>query len=60
MLRDKVRCPICKKEMKLYTNAEDDKQIFVLMKENNSEEQPIRAFAYTCATCGNVQLFGAI
>lgn len=60
MLRDKIRCPICKKEMKLYTNAEDTEQTFALTTEAGSEEPSIRVYAYTCYTCGNVQIFGAI
>lgn len=60
MIRDKVRCPICRKEMKLYSTIDDTEQIFVLVKEDSPSEQPIRVFAYTCSTCANVQLFGAI
>jgi C4-type Zn-finger protein len=60
MLRDKIRCPMCKKEMKLYMNADDTKQIFLLTKEDTPKEQPIRSYVYTCSTCGNVQLFGVI
>lgn len=60
MYRDKVRCPICKKEMQLYRTVDDTEQIFILQKEDTPMDQPIRVFAYTCVTCANVQLFGVI
>lgn len=60
MLRDKIRCPICKKEIKPYSNVEDKKQIFSLAPEDSSAGPPIRVFAYTCSSCGNIQMFGVI
>jgi|GEM_PF-6846820 len=60
MFRDKIRCPICRKELQPYTTIDDTKQTFVLMKEDCPLEQPIRVFVYTCSTCGNIQLFGVI